>query len=55
MPILVWMSLAILAILTFNILFVAIRVWATRDTGSRSRRHPRLAPMYATISRRHRR
>lgn len=47
MPILIWVILGVLA---FNVLFVAVRVWATQPR-DHSAHHRPLAPIYATIPR----
>ena len=45
-PLVLWVIVGVVA---FNVLFVATRLWATRDRQPRQM-HPRsLAPMYATI------
>jgi hypothetical protein len=45
-PVLIWVILGILA---FNVLFVAVRVWATQPREHRAH-HP-FAPIYAIIPR----
>ena len=47
MPILIWLIVGVLA---FNVLFVAVRVWATQPREHRAH-HRSLAPIYATIPR----
>lgn len=46
MPVLIWVILSVVA---FNVLFVAVRVWATQPREQRG--HRPLAPIYATIPR----
>ncbi|HJP71353.1 MAG TPA: hypothetical protein VJ975_06500 [Candidatus Limnocylindria bacterium] len=47
MPILIWLIVGVLA---FNVLFVAVRVWATQPRAHRAHHRP-LAPIYATVPR----
>lgn len=50
MPILIWV---IFGVVVFNVLFVAVRVWATREPIAPRHAQARLAPMYVTIPTRH--
>ncbi|HEU4862183.1 MAG TPA: hypothetical protein VFU44_00245 [Candidatus Limnocylindria bacterium] len=47
MPVLIWVILGVLA---FNVLFVAVRVWATQPREHRMHHRP-LTPIYATVPR----
>jgi hypothetical protein len=46
-PIVIWVILGVLA---FNVLFVAVRVWATQPREHRAHHRP-LTPIYATVPR----
>jgi hypothetical protein len=46
-PVLIWVILGVLA---FNVLFVAVRVWATQPREHRTHHRP-LTPIYATVPR----
>jgi hypothetical protein len=46
-PVLIWVILGVLA---FNVLFVAVRVWATQPREHRMHHRPH-TPIYATVPR----